>query len=148
MNSDPTAQRSLIVKAGDAYCALPLLIVREVMRALPILSVKQAPQAVLGASTVRGLVLPVISLSALLNQGDGEQRYFVVLRTPGNDCVLAVNAFVSIASTGSIQWQQPNNLLGSNPAITQIAAVDGDLITALDAARVLDGITLPLEISR
>ena len=125
------------MQAGALRCALPLLQVREVMRPLPVKAASGLAPGVLGATVVRGVPLPVISLTRLLHQPEEQPRRFVVLRTPGRDCVLAVDAIHSIDRMPAETWQQLPNLLRRVESAEQISTEDQDLIVSLSMARIL-----------
>ncbi len=131
------------MQAGALRCALPLTQVREVMRPLPLKTVTGLAPAVLGASVVRGIPLPVVSLARLLHQPDEQPSRFLVLRTPGRDCVLAVAAIHSIARVTADAWQQMPSLLRRMEFAEQIGAEDQDLIVSLSTARLLSELPPP-----
>jgi purine-binding chemotaxis protein CheW len=143
---DHRATPFLIVQAGLLRCALPLSAVREVMRPLPIKTAAGLPPAVLGASIVRGVPLPVVSLPLLLNQPETTGTRFVVVRTPGSDCVLAVDGVDSITRMDSAQWQALPNLLRRMQFAGEIAAADEDLAVTLDLGRVVAELKLAEEL--
>lgn len=127
----------LILRAGALRCALPVSAVREVMRPLPIEAAYGLLPGVLGATIVRGKPVPVVSLDRLLHQPEEAPTRFVVVRTPGRDCVLACTAVESIMRLDGREWQKLPNLLQSLRAAGQIAAADGDLVVTLEMGRVL-----------
>ncbi|MCR0981492.1 chemotaxis protein CheW [Roseomonas populi] len=55
--------------AGEAY-ALPAPAVREVLRPVPLTRVPHAPPGLLGLASLRGAVLPVLSLARLLGRDE------------------------------------------------------------------------------
>lgn len=137
----------LIVQAGALRCALPLAHVREVMRPLPVKTAAGLASGVLGASVIRGVPLPVLSLAHLLHQPQVEPARFVVLRTPGRDCVLAVDAVHSIDHLPADTWQQLPSLLRRVESAEQIGAEDQDLIVSLSMARIVSELPLPEALS-
>lgn len=134
---EPTSDSYLIVQAGSLRCALPLSQVGEVMRPLPVKHAEGLPPGVLGAAVVRGRALPVVSLPVLLRQSGAEETRFVVLHTPGCDCILSVGAVEAIAAIEPAAWEQLPKLLERLDAAAAIAASDQDLIVSLDTARIL-----------
>lgn len=127
----------LIVTAGALRCALPLSVVREVMRPQPVKAAAGLAPSVLGASVIRGLPLPVVSLCRLLHQPEAEETRFVVVRTPGRDCVLAVGAIQSISSVDPGAWQKMPNLLRRIESAEAISVDDQDLMVSLSMARLI-----------
>lgn len=133
----------LIVQTGALRCALPLSQVREIMRPLPVRAVPGLAPAVLGVSVIRGTGLPVLSLGRLLRQNDLTESRFVVLRTPGRDCVLSVGSVHGIASVDASTWQEMPKLLARVEAAEQMQAEDGDLMVSLSMARLLSELPSP-----
>lgn len=113
------------------------------MRPLPVKVVSGLAPGVLGASVVRGVPMPVISLARLLRQPEEPPSRFVVLRTPGRDCVLAVDAIHSIDRMPAKTWQQMPNLLRRVESADEIGAEDQDLIVSLGMARILSELPPP-----
>lgn len=127
-----------MVRAGALRCALPLAMVREVMRRQPLARAENLAPGVLGVSVVRGEAVPVVSLGSLLEQPPEAESRFVVVRTPGKDCVLAVSAVESIVRIEPDRWQQMPKLLRRLSFAEEIAAADQDLIVTLDTARLIE----------
>ncbi len=63
-------QRFLTFKTGGRFYALPAVLVSEVMRLPPIARVPQAPRSLIGLANLRGSVLPVASVRALLGRDE------------------------------------------------------------------------------
>ncbi len=64
--------RSLVVEAGGERLALPTADVAEVVRPRRLSRVPHAPEALLGVASLRGAVLPVLSLARLRGTGAPE----------------------------------------------------------------------------
>lgn len=135
----------LIIRTGALRCALPISVVREVMRPLRIKAAGGLLPGVLGAAIVRGNPLPVISLGVLLRQPEEPLARFVVVRTPGRDCVLACASIESITGLDDSEWQRLPTLLESIEAAQQIAVTDRDLVVTLDMAWVSQALPPPEE---
>lgn len=135
--SNTNAETFLLVDAGALRCALPLSLVREVMRPLPLRLIDGLGPAVLGAAIVRGIPLPVLSLPLLLGQTPSAAGRFVVFSAGEKDCVLAVDAVRQIASIHGEQWRQKPRLLDRVEFADRLAVEDHDLIASLDTARLL-----------
>lgn len=61
---------------------LPVAAIQEVIRQMEIIKVPQAPEFVAGAINLRGAVIPVVKLSALLTNGDAQPpnpRDFIII---------------------------------------------------------------------
>jgi len=61
--------RFLLVRAGDALCALPLHQVRRVVRALVVHALPGASAELLGLAEFAGEPLPVLELARLIGSG-------------------------------------------------------------------------------
>lgn len=135
------AELFLICRSAGHLCALPLAKVREIMRPLPLQRMAEdGPEAafVLGASLVRGKVVPVLSLAGLLGARDTAQHArFVSLRLDNRDAVLAVDAVLGISGAGESDGIAP--LLGAaeHSAVTAIATHDSELLYVLQAAKLI-----------
>ena len=133
----------LIVGVGTLRCALPLSLVRETMRALPILAASGLAPAVLGLAVIRGVPLPVVSLARLLQQPDSPESRFVVLLTSGRHCALSVATVDGIAKVDPAAWQAMPGLLARIDAADQIRADDQGLMVSLSLARLVEELPLP-----
>ncbi len=65
-NPTGSAQRCLLVRAGDQQCALPLERVRRVVRALQVHPLPGAAPELLGLAEYGGEPLPVLDLARLI----------------------------------------------------------------------------------
>lgn len=133
----------LVVQAGELRCALPVSLVREIMRPLRVRTVSGLEPAVLGVSVVRGRPIPVVSLSRLLRQPEREEKRFVLLRTPGRDCVLSVETVHAISSVRTDLWQTMPRIFSRIDAAEQIVPEDSDLMISLRMARLIAEIPPP-----
>lgn len=127
----------LIVQAGDLRCALPISLVREIMRPLPLRRAEGLAAAVRGVSVIRGAAIPVVSLSRLLGQPEADDRRFVVLRTPGRDCALSVEHVHAISSMKMEDWQALPKLLAPMESAAEILTEGQELIVSLNLARLI-----------
>lgn len=103
MASDDTRQR-LTVRAGGARVAMAAAGVAEVIRTPRVTRVPHGPPGLLGVTHLRGLVLPVVSLGALLgdDRHTDSKRVVVLRRDP--PIGLAVDAIETLnASEGDGQ---------------------------------------------
>ena len=139
----------LICRSARHLCALPLGKVREIMRPLPLERVAgDGPVAsfVLGASIVRGKVVPVLSLAGLLGGHDTEQHgRFVSLRLGERDAVLAVDSVQGIG-TPNVTGQALAPLLGAveHAAVSAITTHDAELLYVLQASRLVPDSAWPI----
>ncbi|MBV8634261.1 MAG: chemotaxis protein CheW [Burkholderiaceae bacterium] len=131
----------LICRSARHLCALPLDKVREIMRPLPLERVAQdgpAAPFVLGASIVRGAVVPALSLAGLLGGSDTAQHgRYVSLRLGERDAVLAVDSVLGVGNATQTEGIAP--LLGAveHAAVAAITLHDTELLYVLQAAKLI-----------
>ncbi|MGH7436919.1 MAG: chemotaxis protein CheW [Polyangiaceae bacterium] len=142
----PGAVKALIVRVRGGRCALPVQHVIETMRPLPIETIANAPEHVLGLSVVRGQPVPVVDLGGLLAQSGREARStygrFVTVRAGARQVALAVESVVGVGSleSGAVH-ELPPLLSQSSASVSTLGVLDRDLFAVLDATRVLpDGV--------
>ena len=110
MESAPGAAggEALIVRIGGESLALPPGTVRQVLRPRPLTRLPHAPPSLLGLANHQGTVLPVVSLSRLLQRPEqpvGPDTRLVVLDRDVPvallvDAVLGLNSNGTTALTG------------------------------------------------
>lgn len=136
--------------AGGRAYALPLERVAEVLALPPdVTPVPRAGGAAMGVITLRGRVLPLLSLPALLGlaaREPGMDARIVVARLGGTETGLVVDAL------GLILWLSPDDIdpvpsalsRGGTTAVDAICRVDavGTLVSVLSADRLLEGTTV------
>ena len=103
--------------------ALPLGLVVDVCRSLPVTPVPAAPRHVLGLAAWRGLVIPCIGLRQVCAIGGStvpEQCLFVVVRLPDGEVGLEVEGPVEVRSTtGEAAEGQQDDAAGAQTAATE-----------------------------
>ena len=131
----------MVVAIGGRRCAIPLSEVSEVLRPLPIEPLPSPLPAVLGATVVRGVTVPVIDPARLLGGDPSSVRRFVVLRLGERRAVLAVDDIHGIQDLAGLGSESLPPLL-HNPeseAIQAIGRLDHELLLVLQAARLVEG---------
>ena len=88
--------KTLVVRAQAYLCALPLELVIEAMRPLPIEPIAGVPAFVRGMSIIRGEPTPVIDLALLLGAPREMPWRFVTIRVAGKQVALSVGAVAGI----------------------------------------------------
>lgn len=151
-NGGAEAERVALVSftAGGRSYALPLERVAEVL-ALPsdVVPVPRAGNAALGVVALRGGVLPLLSLLALLGLAAppmGTDARIVVARLGGSKIGLVVDALGPILRLASDAIDPVPSALsrGGTTAVDAICRIDGDgaLVSVLSAERLLEGKTV------
>jgi purine-binding chemotaxis protein CheW len=123
-------------RVGDENFALPVTQVLEVADLGTVAPVPGAPSSVLGVRNLRGQVLPLIDLSALLgtSRRDGRADKLVIAEGEGRRAGLAIDEVTDVAElAGPLQETDSPFLSGST-------LVAGDLIGILDIAGVFDAV--------
>lgn len=129
----------LVLTAGARACAIPIDHVVETMRPMPVEPMAGAPPFVLGVSVVRGALLPVVALSALLGVPDATPpTRFVTLRVAARAVVLAVDAVDRVVTLDRAKFEAlPPLLRDAGGAVEAIAPLDDKLLLVLRASRLL-----------
>lgn len=136
--SEASRDTVLLVRAGGRACALPLAHVIETLRPLPTTPCDGVPPFVLGAAVVRGAAVPVVKLDLFLGAGPSAATRFVLVRCGARAAAVAVDAVSGVASLAGIE-QDATPLLGAGAegAVEALAALDGELVVLLRAARIV-----------
>jgi chemotaxis signal transduction protein len=122
------------VRVGAGRYAFDVADVREVEERLPVTAVPGAPAAIAGVGNLRGAVLPIIELDAVLGHGGDGGRFIVVADAGGMVAGLAVDEILGVE-------ELPRELdPDDTPGVRGHALVDGELIGVLDAVAILHGL--------
>ena len=131
----------LVVGAAGHRVGLPLSIVRETMRPLPIEALRDAPAFALGLSVIRGVSVPVVDLGALLGR-NGERASpsrFVTLAVEERLVALAVEGVEGVITVaqGELAALPPLLARAAAGAVEAIATHDDAFLLVLRATSVL-----------
>ena len=107
--------------AGEGH-ALPMEVVREILRVPPLVRVPQGPASLEGLGNLRGRVLPVVSLAGLLGKqsGDGTESARVLVLDRASLLGLRVDAVRGLVTVGRDQVEE-------NSGSTVLRTPGGDL---------------------
>lgn len=133
-------QAMLVVRTRAFLGALPIAVVVETMRPLPIRGAPGAPRFVRGFAIVRGEPLPVLDLGALLGAEDeATGGRFVTIRSGPRHLVVLVDAIVGVRALNiAAIAATPPLLTGALPALVErLGALDGQTLAVLGTARLL-----------
>ncbi len=131
MNARPP-RSYLLVRCRSWLCAVPLSDVVETLRALPLQPVAGAPTFVRGLSQIRGELLPVVELAALLGSGcDTPAPRLVVVRADNHHLALAVDEVLRV-----VKSELPQGT-GVAPLLTQALPEQVAALATLDGAALL-----------
>jgi purine-binding chemotaxis protein CheW len=131
---------ALVVRAAKATCAFPLAQVLETMRPLPIQSVANLPQFVLGVALVRGAPAPVVNLAAFFDAAavaDGAR--FVTVRGSKGAIAILVESVVGVVELKQGNFHELPTLFNQlrPEAIESIGRLDSELVVVLQSARLV-----------
>lgn len=113
-------------RLGDESLALPVTQVLEVAELGTIAPVPGAPPAVLGVRNLRGQVLPVIDVAALIGTRRGTVRAakLVIAEGAGRRAGLAIDRVTDVSElTGSVQQADSPFLSGSTMAGEELVGI-------------------------
>jgi purine-binding chemotaxis protein CheW len=135
----PTTFEWLLCRAGRTLFGLPVNQLAEVMRPLPIEHISGMPPILLGLSIIRGLPVPVISAAQLLSNSDTNAERLVTMMIGGRTIALAVGEVIGIRPIAPELLGTSSRLLqnAAPDAVEAIAALDGELLLLLHAARIV-----------
>lgn len=126
------------VRAGNEHYALPVDGVLEVAEFGDVTPVPGADPAVLGVRNLRGQVIPVLDLAALLGvPGRHAPQRIVVAEHAGRRAGLAVESVSEVGFVG-----EPTEAVDS-PYLRGATFIDGALVGVVDLATALDALTGP-----
>jgi len=134
------SRRFVVLRAHDRWCALPLPVVAETMRPLPIDPVPAQPPFVLGVAVIRGGPVPVVDLRRLMGVSPASPpARFVTLCVEGRLCAVAADEVAGI-------HELREEALGSLPPLLRdagealidaLAVLDRKLLLVLQAGRII-----------
>lgn len=163
--------RMLGFRVGDAHFAMPAADVREVVRRPRLTRVPHAPVSLLGLGNLRGSVLPLIALGALIDRAVTDAGRVIVLEradpvgllvdditgmTQGGDLpVLDIDALLGARFVGTAQGAQRQGAVGgarpdedAGEDIVLLSFAAGDQDYALPITQIEEVIRLPAAITR
>lgn len=134
------AEGVLIVQSGTWLCAIPLREVRETMRCLPVRPVLGSLPFVSGLSRVRGALIPVIDLTALLGTPRTcEPRFFVTVQFGAQMAALQADAVIGTRHIPTEELEPLPSLLSETlPAfIEKLGALGAQNLAFCSAVKLL-----------
>jgi purine-binding chemotaxis protein CheW len=137
---DPNTDVSLLCRLQTRLCALPLGLVVETMRPLPVEPVSGTPDFVLGLAIIRGAPVPVVDATRLLGgETETPPARFVTLRLGDRRVALAVDAVVGVRALHAASLEALPPLLRDATAdvVSAIGSLDEQLLLVLRNARLV-----------
>jgi len=130
----------LLARVGSRTCAVPVELISETMRPLPIEPLAGMPSFVLGLSVVRGAPVPVIDAARMLGIADAAPPgRFVSLRIGARVAVLAVSAVLGVRTITRDSLESLPPLVGEASAdfVEAIGTLDSGLLLILRTGRIV-----------
>jgi purine-binding chemotaxis protein CheW len=137
--ADESFQSVLIVGVGTLRCALPLALVVETTRPLPLCPLAGAAEFVLGTSVIRGEPVPVVDLAGLLGAAPARPARFVVVRAGERRVALATDAVIGVRDIAvETMAPVPPLLAVARPdAAMALGVLDRELLLVLQTAHIV-----------
>jgi purine-binding chemotaxis protein CheW len=129
----------LLARIATQLCALPLELVEEIMRPLPVRTVAGVPDFVAGVTIVRGHAVPVVDGARLLGLSSGDAARLLTLKAASRRVALAVDEVIGVRAIARDARRELPPLLGRVRAdvVSSIGTLDGELMLVLGAVRVV-----------
>jgi purine-binding chemotaxis protein CheW len=127
----------LVVSAAQQLYALPLALVAETMRPLPLKTLEPSIEGVAGVSRIRGQAVPVIDLGSLVNRISGEPSRFVSMKSGSRRFALAVDSVLGIHELDPAQAQELPALLQVNPSVRATTEIHHELLFYIEPIRLV-----------
>jgi purine-binding chemotaxis protein CheW len=125
----------LTFDVGGTRCALPVGDVREVLRAVAILPLPNAPAVVEGVINVRGSLVPVLDLRQRLGvpaRSLAITDHLVLVHAGERDYALRVDQAVSVLTVPDAQLEAPTLEMTGAPFIATVGKLSDGLIVVHD----------------
>lgn len=131
--------RFVLCRVDCLWCAIPLTHVVEVMRPRPLVALTDAPDFVMGLSTIRGLMVPVIDLGMLMLGRRATPSRLVLLKVLPQRAAVAVDAVVNVVELGPDTLEPLPSLLGAatHERVSALSLRDERVLAVLEATRLL-----------
>ena len=140
MNLPVSTREVLVFEVGSQTYGLPSRDVRELVRAVAITPLPNAPDFIEGVVNVRGTVLPVLDMRArfrLPAKPLDPSDHFIVASAGTRGVILRVDRATHLALLDEDTIQAPERL-GAGPGYLEgVAQVDGGLVLIHDVAAFL-----------
>ena len=142
LRHDP--DRSLVgFIVADVHYAVRIETVREIIVPVPLAQLPHLPAAVAGVADHRGDVIPVIDLRKRFGAPEGEpssRTKWILIRTPGGDLGLAVDAITDVFGTAGQPIRSAPNVDGAMEGVVLgVTSYEDSMVFVLDTSA-FDGV--------
>lgn len=137
--SDPRGDHamSLLCRAGSSLCALPLGLVVEIMRKLPIELVANTPPYVHGLSIIRGTPTPIVDTALLCSARTAPFHRLVTVSADTRIIALAFDSVLGVRSIKTDETLPPLLQEAAGDMVSAIGRLDAELLLFLSTARIV-----------
>ncbi|MEJ8546758.1 chemotaxis protein CheW [Brevibacillus borstelensis] len=137
-NTEESTVHSILFQMGKEYYGLPISLVKEIIKPLPVTRFPKSPPFVEGVIDLRGRILPIINLRTIFGLEPlplTEESRFVDLQLDGLNVGIVVEAVSEVVHI-------PASLIEPAPAI--VSGVDGKFLNGI--ARMQDKLIMLLDV--
>lgn len=142
-----SVEHVLVVEAGGAVIGLPFTQLHEVVQAPPVVPLPTAPSFVEGIASVRGHLVSVVNLAAVLD-GDASRRgsLLVLLETPKGLLGLRIESVQGAREISEVEIAE--SLSADRRRANAVRAITKDLVCLLHLEYLLSAVTVNGETGR
>jgi purine-binding chemotaxis protein CheW len=136
----PRTREVLVFEVGGQSYGLPIVDVRELVRAVAITPLPNAPAVIEGIVNVRGRVLPVLDVRArfrLPAKSLDPSDHFIVASAGARGVILRVDRATHLTLVDEASIQAPQTLGPSATYVAGVAKLDDGLVLIHDVATFL-----------
>jgi purine-binding chemotaxis protein CheW len=119
--------RVLVIAANDAYFAVPMALVHQVLRHPLVTRIPLSPAGLLGVVNVRGEIVPLLDTAVLTGTGSLSEPPFAVLVSGDDDMVALAAQELPIAA----DFDEPVGP-GTQPGEVGVYSDGGRLVVLID----------------
>jgi purine-binding chemotaxis protein CheW len=135
-DDDGRGSRWMLCRAGSRLCAVPLEVVGETMRLLPIEPLTVSRPFVLGACMIRGAPVPVVDVGRLFGEAAGSPSRLLSIRVGDRQIALAVDEVLGLRALP--EGDLPPLLRDADEdVVAAIGNLDAEFLVVLDTARLV-----------
>lgn len=128
----------VICQVGTIRCAVPLRVVDETLRPLPVRPVANPPDFVMGLSIIRGCPTPVVHVGRLLGVGTAPPARLLTIRIGARKVALALDGVLGVGSIGKQLGALPPLLQGAlTDRVSELGVLDSELLLLLNETRII-----------
>ncbi len=128
---------------GDREYGLPIMLIQEVVKKIPVTLLPAAPRFMQGIINLRGRVTPVLDLRHLLHDGKGSADHFVVVcKHKGLQIGLAISAVRTMyrADKKDLVWGVESEVGVASDFLLGLYKYDDKLVNILSVDRLVEQI--------